>query len=132
MSNQSSLDEIFEFSERKSEEFAAKATMLSDALEQTVLVFCQLPGKVEASVEIPGGTLQFGKISGDWTVFVEERQGPAFKRTPVVSCNIETKAQAAKLMHVLMNRVLERQLQKVSDIEQGLEALANFTRKEGK
>jgi len=112
--------------ENNAELYAKKATELSDMLERAEAFLREMPGKVDIIVVGDGGPdwdkLEFTRNQSDgWRLWY----GPDDEKGAwVTEASVEIKASAAKLLPLLVQRLMDTQTSKLSEVECGLEALS--------
>ena len=91
-----------------SRQFSQDATRLSLTLERSEVFFQQLEGKIPVEVEGARYILRFIKVSGTWQLMLQaigpdgEMDGP---KTPVRQATVWEKAEAAKLLPALYEKL---------------------------
>ncbi len=108
--------------ERKANEYASKATQLSTMLEQAEQFLQEMPGKIKIEVSEDNSpyTLEFFRHQTDgWRLWYGVDQEGSF----VTDASVTEKAAAAKLLPELVNQLVSLQTQRLSQVEDALEAL---------
>ena len=111
----------------QAETYAAKATQLSELLEEAAAFLQAQPGKIETRVceHQSGGVLSFSKYLGDWKLTIafeyDDREDDFYV---VTEAPVAIKAQAAQLLPQLVEELFESQQSQLNEVEDGLQCLA--------
>lgn len=105
-------------------EYGARATALSNYLEQVEMFLQHLEGKVETFVTSDDGSLlAFERARGGWRLAYGESD---YSRTPVNEGSVELKAAAALLLPLLWSQIESRQANGIKLLDAALEAVESL------
>lgn len=100
-------------------EFAAKATLLSNMLEEVEAFLQRLEGKTPVEIIDDDEVLTFSRDSGEWRLLFLDSGGHAV----VTESSVSVKARAARLLPKLLDQLIERQQSRLVEVDEALAAL---------
>ena len=113
----------------QSQEFAKRATGLSETLSSVEKWLIELEGKVEANVPMEGDlVLRFERVGQTWRLAVNayNKQKQLIGSSPLATATVESKIKAAKNLPALVARMAELHAERMAEIVEAQKVLADM------
>lgn len=114
---------------RKAEQYASKASQLSDLLEEAETFLQEMPGKIQTEAQGECGALAFRKGPAAWRLYwregcdyFDESSGEDW--VLVTDASVVVKSLAAQVLPMLVERIFTTQEERLEEVEKALQCLA--------